>query len=75
MSGNVSEWVADWWDENYYKNSPKKNPKGPNTPTLQDARVIRDGPFDAEAYYACTTGRGRGEKTFGSFENGFRCAK
>jgi len=29
MSGNVSEWVADWFDENYYSKSTEKNPKGP----------------------------------------------
>lgn len=40
MSGNVWEWVNDWDDENYYKNSPKDNPKGPSSGSL---RVLRGG--------------------------------
>jgi formylglycine-generating enzyme required for sulfatase activity len=29
MSGNVYEWVHDWWDENYYSVSPSVDPTGP----------------------------------------------
>lgn len=31
MSENTSEWVNDWFDEDYYKWSPEKNPSGPDT--------------------------------------------
>ncbi|WP_245248543.1 formylglycine-generating enzyme family protein [Yokenella regensburgei] len=34
MAANGFEWVHDWYDPNYYKNSPWKDPQGPDKPAF-----------------------------------------
>ncbi len=40
MSGNVWEWVSDWYSATYYSVSPRDNPQGPDTGSV---RVVRGG--------------------------------
>src|SRR5260221_1912694 len=40
MAGNAWEWVSDWYQQDYYTNSPKENPTGPSKSLM---RVLRGG--------------------------------
>ncbi len=55
MSGNVWERCSDWYGENYYKNSPSINPKGPDSGKY---RVFRGGSWYYFESYCCSSYRG-----------------
>lgn len=72
MAGNASEWVADWYDPNYYASSPIENPKGPETGKY---RVVRGGSWLRYAYLMKSSDRAALSPHTRNNSTGFRCAK
>jgi len=72
LAGNVWEWVADWYDEDYYERSLSGNPMGPEE---GEHRVLRGGSWlggpgglrSAIRNWIHLDGR--------NSSNGFRCAR
>lgn len=43
MHGNVEEWCSDYFDPDYYRNSPAADPAGPDRASLGNERIYRGG--------------------------------
>jgi eukaryotic-like serine/threonine-protein kinase len=71
MSGNVSEWVSDWYDTFYYNSSPYENPQGPPSGTW---KVQRGGGWFDNWFGVRATGRHGADPVPGGEGVGFRCA-
>ena len=70
MHGNVQEWCQDWYDENYYYNSPNINPQGPNSGM---EHVIRGDSFEYVAPYHSSSRRTGNNKKWSGL--GFRLVR
>lgn len=71
MSGNVAEWVNDWYGSTYYRSSPPTDPTGP---TSGSYRVVRGGYWKGDAVKERTTHRTPVALDFRGYVLGFRLA-
>ena len=71
MSGNVLEWTQDWFDSNYYSNSPKNNPIGPIS-GFYETNSIRGGSAFGMNWDNRSSTRGDLNPNYKSFILGFR---
>ena len=70
--GNVAEWVSDWYDQDYYKTAPDRNPQGPGTGTQKAFRG--GGWMDSTTTMRVAMRNGTDPNTRINWL-GFRCAK
>ncbi len=71
MHGNVWEWCWDAYDKDYYKQSPRDDPTGPDASAL---RVIRGGSWGYDALVVRAAYRNDDEPSYRRYYLGFRCA-
>jgi formylglycine-generating enzyme required for sulfatase activity len=72
IAGNVSEWVADWYQETFYQNSPLENPLGPDSGQY---RVLRGGSWYDNSDLVSSVTRSKDEPSAFADYIGFRCAR
>jgi formylglycine-generating enzyme required for sulfatase activity len=72
MSGNVREWIMDWYDPKYYSYSPYANPNGAETGT---ERSLRSTSYNEDGREIVITSRLKHDPESAGLSRGFRCAQ
>jgi len=70
MTGNVWEWVSDWYGANYYGQSPSQDPRGPGSGS---SRVSRGGSWGSVPAFLRSARRYGDPPGIRSNNLGFRC--
>lgn len=72
LGDNVHEWCADWYDANYYRYSPTRNPQGPANGSR---RASRGGSWRHHIKASRTAARSSIPPQFKYLDYGFRIAR
>lgn len=72
MAGNVSEWVSDWYQVNYYASVPAGNPTGPS---VGQGPVLRGGSWSGNPVMVRAATRSWNSPRLRVVGLGFRCAR
>jgi len=72
MHGNVWEWCNDYFEEDYYKQSPAKDPTGPASGSF---RVLRGGSWFHESRFTRSAVRNRSVADLRNPNGGFRLVR
>jgi formylglycine-generating enzyme required for sulfatase activity len=71
LVGSVSEWVKDWYAEDFYQTAPTSDPQGPLRGSF---RVLRGGDWNEKPLELRANYRGWDDMTYWGPALGFRCA-
>jgi len=72
LIGSVSQWVKDWYAEDFYKTTPARDPQGPLRGSF---RVLRGGEWNEKLPNLQASYRGWDEVTYWGPTLGVRCAE
>jgi formylglycine-generating enzyme required for sulfatase activity len=71
LIGSLSEWVKDWYAEDFYQTSPARDPQGPSRGSF---RVLRGGEWNEKSPNVQVSYRGWDDVTYWGPTLGVRCA-
>ncbi|TSK04666.1 MAG: formylglycine-generating enzyme family protein [Geobacter sp.] len=71
MTGNVWQWLSDYYEHGYYQQNVRVSPKGP---VAGEKHVLRGGSWASKPYYLRTSNRSRSLPLYRTYDTGFRLA-